>query len=48
VSPTVKVPIYTDRSFPRREGLTVEQSLAGLVKGVAAGVGVQVPNGFEE
>lgn len=38
-----KVPIYTYRNFPRREGLTVEQSLAGLGKGITADMGVQVP-----
>ena len=38
-----KVPIYTYRNFPRRSGLTVEQSLAGLGKGVTADMGVQVP-----
>ena len=29
-----KVPIYTYRNFPRREGLTVEHSLASLGRGV--------------
>ena len=38
-----KVPIYTYRNFPRRSGLTVEQSLAGLGKGITADMGVQVP-----
>jgi hypothetical protein len=40
---TFPVPIYTYRNFPRREGLTVEQSLAGLGKGMTAEMGVQVP-----
>jgi len=39
----LKIPIYTYRNFPRRSGLTVEQSLAGLGKGITADVGVQVP-----
>ena len=38
-----KVPIYSYRNFPRRSGLTVEQSLAGLGKGITADMGVQVP-----
>lgn len=38
-----KVPIYTYRNFPRGVGLTVEQSLAGLGKGITADMGVQVP-----
>ena len=38
------VPIYTYRNFPRKSGLTVEQSMAGLGKGVTAGIGVQVPD----
>jgi hypothetical protein len=39
------VPIYTYRNFPRRSGLTVEQSLAGLgTKGLFAEIGVQVPD----
>ena len=38
-----EVPIYTYRNFPRRSGLTVEQSLAGLGKGITADMGVQVP-----
>jgi len=39
----LKIPIYTYRSFPRRSGLTVEQSLAGLGKGITADMGVQAP-----
>ena len=39
----LKIPIYTYRNFPRRSGLTVEQSLAGLGKGITADMGVQVP-----
>jgi len=35
---------YSYRNFPRREGLTVEQSLAGLGRGVTADVGVQIPD----
>jgi len=38
------VPIYSYRNFPRREGLTVEQSLSGLGRGVTADVGVQIPD----
>ncbi|MCU0980581.1 MAG: hypothetical protein MUF25_15635, partial [Pirellulaceae bacterium] len=41
-----EVPIYTYRNFPKREGLTVEQSLAGLGKGITADMGVQVPDGL--
>jgi hypothetical protein len=37
------VPLFTYRNFPRREGLTVEQSLASLGIGVTADVGVQMP-----
>jgi hypothetical protein len=40
----VGVPIYTYRNFPRKPGLTVEQSLAGLgTKGLFDEIGVQVP-----
>ena len=43
----VGVPIYTYRNFPRRPGLTVEQSIAGLGKvGLFAEFGVQVPDSF--
>ena len=39
------VPVYTYRNFPRRSGLTVEQSLASLgKKGLFADIGIQVPN----
>lgn len=38
-----QVPLFTYRNFPRREGLTVEQSLASLGRGVTADVGVQIP-----
>ncbi len=38
-----KVPIYTYRNFPRREGLTVEQSLASLGSSISAEMGVQIP-----
>jgi hypothetical protein len=38
-----KVPIFTYRNFPRREGMTVEQSLASLGRGVTADMGVQIP-----
>ena len=39
------VPIYTYRNFPRRAGLTVEQSLASLgTVGLFADIGVQVPD----
>ena len=41
----VGVPVYTYRNFPRRPGLTVEQSLASLgTKGLFADIGVQVPD----
>ena len=41
------VPIYTYRNFPRKPGLTVEKSLAGLeAKGLFAEIGVQVPDAF--
>ena len=41
------VPIYTYRNFPRRPGLTVEQSIAGLGKvGLFSEFGVQVPDSF--
>ena len=41
------VPIYTYRNFPRRPGLTVEQSIDGLGKvGLFAEFGVQVPDAF--
>jgi hypothetical protein len=43
----VGVPIYTYRNFPRRPGLTMEQSIAGLGKvGLFAEFGVQVPDSF--
>jgi hypothetical protein len=43
----IGVPIYTYRNFPRRPGLTVEQSLAGLgTKGLFADIGILVPNDF--
>jgi hypothetical protein len=39
------VPIYTYRNFPRKPGLTVEQSLAGLgKKGLFADVGIVIPD----
>jgi hypothetical protein len=38
-----QVPIYTYRNFPRRDGLTVEQSLASLGKDITAEDGVQIP-----
>ncbi len=38
------VPIYTYRNFPRKEGLTVEQSLAGLQADPFTGIGIQIPN----
>jgi hypothetical protein len=37
------VPIYTYRNFPRKEGLTVEQSLAGLRGDKFAEIGIQTP-----
>jgi hypothetical protein len=41
----IGVPVYTYRNFPRKPGLTVEQSLAGLgTKGLFAEIGVQVPD----
>ena len=39
------VPIYTYRNFPRKPGLTVEQSLAGLgKKGLFADIGIVIPD----
>jgi hypothetical protein len=38
-----KVPIFTYRNFLRHEGLTVEQALASLGKGITADIGVQIP-----
>ena len=39
------VPIYTYRNFPRKPGLTVEQSLASLgTKGVFADIGIVIPD----
>ncbi len=38
-----QVPLYTYRNFPRQEGLTVEQSLAGLGIGISAEDGVLIP-----
>ena len=38
-----QTPLFTYRNFPRREGLTVEQSLASLDRGVSADMGVQIP-----
>jgi hypothetical protein len=38
------VPVYSYRNFPRMEGLTVEQSLAGLQADPFSEVGVQIPN----
>jgi len=41
----VGVPIYTYRNFPRKPGLTVEQSIDGLGKvGLFSEIGVQVPD----
>ena len=41
----IGVPIYTYRTFPRRPGLTVEQSLTSLgLKGLFADIGVYVPD----
>jgi len=41
----IGVPVYTYRNFPRKPGLTVEQSLASLgTKGLFADIGVQVPD----
>jgi len=41
----VGVPIYTYRNFPRRPGLTVEQSLASLgTKGLFADIGIVIPD----
>jgi hypothetical protein len=41
------VPVYTYRNFPRRPGLTVEQSIEGLGKvGLFSEIGVQVPDDF--
>jgi hypothetical protein len=37
------VPIFTYRNFLRHEGLTVEQALASLGKGITADMGVQIP-----
>ena len=39
------VPIYTYRNFPKKPGLTVEQSLASLgKKGVFADIGIVIPD----
>ena len=39
------VPIYTYRNFPRKPGLTVEQSLASLgKKGLFADIGIVIPD----
>ncbi len=41
----IGVPIYTYRNFPRKPGLTVEQSVASLgTNGLFADIGVQVPD----
>jgi hypothetical protein len=41
----IGVPVYTYRNFPRKPGLTVEQSLASLgTNGLFADIGVQVPD----
>ncbi len=41
----IGVPIYTYRNFPRKPGLTVEQSLASLgTNGLFSDIGVQVPD----
>ncbi len=43
----VGVPIYTYRNFPRKPGLTVEQSIEGLGRvGLFAEFGIQVPDAF--
>ena len=39
-----EVPCYTYRNFPRKPGLTVEQSVAGLGTNVFADIGIQVPD----
>jgi hypothetical protein len=39
------VPVYTYRNFPRKPGLTVEQSLAGLgKKGLFGDIGIVIPD----
>jgi hypothetical protein len=40
----IGVPCYTYRNFPRKPGLTVEQSVAGLGRNVFADIGIQVPD----
>ncbi len=41
----IGLPVYTYRNFPRRPGLTVEQSLASLgTNGLFADIGIQVPD----
>jgi hypothetical protein len=40
------MPLHTYRNFPRRKGLTVEASLAGLTKEYMADVGIQMPDEF--
>ena len=41
----IGVPVYTYRNFPRKPGLTVEQSLASLgTNGLFADIGIQVPD----
>ena len=37
------MPICTYRNFPRKPGLTVEQSLAGLRPDCFAGIGIVIP-----
>ena len=38
------VPIYSYRNFPRKEGLTVEQSLVGLRGDKFSEIGIRIPN----
>ncbi|NLS97579.1 MAG: hypothetical protein GXX96_36025 [Planctomycetaceae bacterium] len=40
------MPVYTYCNFRRQDGLTVEQSLAGLGKDAFSDIGVQVPSDF--
>ena len=40
----IGVPVYSYRNFPRKPGLTVEQSLASLGRNQFADIGIQVPD----
>jgi hypothetical protein len=40
----IGVPVYSYRNFPRKPGLTVQQSVASLGRNVFADLGIQVPD----